>query len=504
MVAVVVGADRIRLFEAWFSFGMDKKFKIYGGYWMHQDALPQMDDRAIGMIGNSLHYAAGLDTPENKAFVDAFAKKHKRLPSWFSESAYTASLWTRTAIEQIKGNVEDRAAFLKAMRGSTIKAPRGTLKLDDYDNPIQNVYITRIQKINHPAVGPGADQRADQDLRERLAVLDLDARGVPEARTLQALSPHASIAGGAARRRRPHGAASCAAAIAVSALMHSGILQAINGISFAALLFLLASGFTLSFGLMRVVNMAHGAYYLLGGYIGLSITRYTGSFALGVLGGGLAIIPLGYLIDRFLIRRTGENHLAQVLLTVGIAFVMGDVALKIWGGDNLKVPTPIELRGAIELPGGIIYPTYRFVLILFGIVVGLSLWLLYRKTQIGAVVRAGVDDREIVSAIGINIDRLFVLVSALASFLAGMAGVVGGAFLTLYPGAEWEILIYALVVVIFGGLGSLEGAMIGALIVGLLDAYGRWLLPEFSYFVLFGPMAILLLFRPRGIFGREG
>ena len=149
--------------------------------------------------------------------------------------------------------------------------------------------------------------------------------------------------------------------------MHSAILQAINGVSLAALLFLLASGFTLTFGLMRVVNMAHGAYYLLGGYIGYSITRHTGSFALGVLGGGLAIIPLGFLIDRFLISRTGENHLAQVLLTVGIAFVIGDLALKIWGGDNLKVPTPISLRGATELPGGIIYPTYRLVLILIGV-----------------------------------------------------------------------------------------------------------------------------------------
>ena len=154
VVAVVVGADRIRLFEAWFGFGMDKKFKIYGAYWMHQDALPQMDDRAIGMIGNSLHYAAGSDTPDNKAFVDAFAKKHKRLPSWFAESAYTASLWTRTAIEVVKGNVEDKEGFLKAMRAATIKAPRGTLKMDAYDNPIQNVYITKIQKINHPALGP--------------------------------------------------------------------------------------------------------------------------------------------------------------------------------------------------------------------------------------------------------------------------------------------------------------------------------------------------------------
>ena len=283
----------------------------------------------------------------------------------------------------------------------------------------------------------------------------------------------------------------------------SAILQAINGTSIAALLFLLASGFTLSFGLMRVVNMAHGAYYLLGGYIGLSIVEATGSFTLAILGGGASIVVLGYLIDRFLIRYTGENHLAQVLLTVGVAFVIGDVALRIWGGDSLKVPVPVFLRGAIELPGGLVYPTYRFVLIVFGLAVAGALWLLYRKTQIGAVVRAGVDDREQVNATGINIDRLFIMVSALASFLAGMAGVVGGAFLTLYPGAEWEILIVALVVVIVGGLGSLEGAMIGALIVGLLDAYGRWLLPEFSYFVLFGPMAVLLLLRPRGLFGRE-
>jgi branched-chain amino acid transport system permease protein len=282
----------------------------------------------------------------------------------------------------------------------------------------------------------------------------------------------------------------------------SALLQAMNGISFAALLFLLASGFTLSFGLMRVVNMAHGAYYLFGGYIGLSVARATGSFTLAIIGGGLAIAAAGLLIDRFLIRRTGEDHLAQVLLTVGVAFVLGDVGLWIWGGDNLRVPVPMFLRGAVELPGGIVYPAYRLMLVVLSLMVGIVLWLVYHRTQLGAVIRAGVDDREMVGAIGINVDRLFIMVSALASFLAGMAGVVGGAFLTLYPGAEWEILVFALVVVIFGGLGSLEGAMIGALIVGLLDAYGRWLLPEFSYFVLFGPMALLLLFRPTGLFGK--
>ncbi len=153
VVAVVVGADRIRLFEDWYNFGMDKKLKIYGGYWLQEDMLSQVDDRAVGMIANSLHYAAGIDTPENKAFVDAYVAKYKRLPSWFSESAYTAALWVKTAIDSIGGKVEDRDAFLKAMRTVQVKAPRGPLKLDAYDNPVQNVYISKIAKVKHPVLG---------------------------------------------------------------------------------------------------------------------------------------------------------------------------------------------------------------------------------------------------------------------------------------------------------------------------------------------------------------
>jgi len=280
-------------------------------------------------------------------------------------------------------------------------------------------------------------------------------------------------------------------------------LQALNGVSMGALLFLLASGFTLIFGLARVINMAHGAFYLVGGYFGLSVLRFTGSFWLALLAGGAGIIVVSYFSERYLIRRTGGNHLAQVLLTVGIVYVLADIALFIWGGDSLSLPPPDFARGPMDLPGNIVYPRYRFLLILFGIFIGILLWLLYKKTQIGAIVRAGVDDREMVNAMGINIERLFGLVFAFAAFLAGLSGVAGGAFLALYPGAEWEILVLALVVVIVGGLGSLEGAMVGSLIVGLIDAYGRWLLPEFSYFVVFGPMAILLLFRPKGLFGRE-
>jgi branched-chain amino acid transport system permease protein len=281
------------------------------------------------------------------------------------------------------------------------------------------------------------------------------------------------------------------------------ILQALNGVSMGALLFLLASGFTLTFGLGRVVNLAHGAFYLLGGYLGLTALRATGSFWLALVAGGLAIIAVSWGCDRFLIRRTRDNVLGQVLLTIGIAYVLADVCLALWGGNPLRVPAPAFAQGPIDLPGGIVYPRYRFLLIVFGVIVAATLWILYARTQLGALVRAGVDDREMVEALGVDVGRLFALVFGAAAFLAGVAGVAGGAFLTLYPGAEWDILAYALVVVIVGGLGSLEGAMIGSLVVGLVDAYGRWLLPEFSYFMVFGPMALLLLVRPTGLFGRE-
>ncbi len=284
--------------------------------------------------------------------------------------------------------------------------------------------------------------------------------------------------------------------------MISFVLQLLNGLSLAALLFLLASGFTLTFGLARVVNMAHGAYYLLGGYIGLTIIRQTDSFLLGVAAGGLAVVALNALLERFLIRRTLGNPLMQVLLTIGIVYVIAEVALLIWGGNPVRVPAPDWARGPVVLPGEIYYPKYRFLLIVLGALVALGLWALYRLTPIGAIVRAGVDDREMVVASGINVDLLFALVFAMAAFLAGASGVLGGAFLTLYPHAEWDTLVLALVVVIIGGLGSLEGAIAGSLIVGLIDAFGKWLVPEAAAFMMFGPMALLLLIRPQGLFGR--
>lgn len=153
VVVVIAGADRIRLFEDWFSFGADKKHKLYGGYWLHEDMLPQIDDRAVGLISNSVHYVAGIDTPENKAFVDEYVRRYKRMPSWFAESAYTAGMFLKTALDSVGGNIGDKEAFLKAVQSAEIKAPRGPLKIDSYGNPIQNVYITKVEQTNHPTLG---------------------------------------------------------------------------------------------------------------------------------------------------------------------------------------------------------------------------------------------------------------------------------------------------------------------------------------------------------------
>jgi branched-chain amino acid transport system permease protein len=279
------------------------------------------------------------------------------------------------------------------------------------------------------------------------------------------------------------------------------MFQLLNGVTFAALLFLLASGFTLIFGLMRVVNLTHGALYLVGGYIGLTVIRLTGSFFIGVVGAVVVIGILGVVIERGLLRFVRGEILPQVLLTIGLAFIFADMALVIWGGDPMSIPVPKFLRTSLVI-GSLTYPKYRFFVVFVGVIVGLTLWLLQAKTRLGAIVRAGVDDIEMVDALGINIRLVFSGVFLVGAALAGVAGVMGGAFLSLYPGADSDILLLGLVVVIIGGMGSLEGAVMGSLVVGLLDTFGKALFPEFAYFTIFGPMAVMLALRPSGFFGR--
>jgi branched-chain amino acid transport system permease protein len=279
------------------------------------------------------------------------------------------------------------------------------------------------------------------------------------------------------------------------------LLQLLNAMTFAALLFVVASGFTLIFGVLRIVNLAHGAFYLLGGYVGLTVTVRTGSFVLGGLGAMMAAAAVGIVLSEGLLPFVRGHELRQVLLTLGVAFVLNDMALVIWGGDSMTVPIPEMLRGGVSV-FGTYYPAYRLFVLLAGCLIFIGLWLLMQRTRIGALIRAGVDDAEMVEASGINIRRIFLLTFLLGSALAGFGGLMGGAYLSLYPSADAEILVFSLAVVIIGGRGSLIGVAAGSLLVGLLNTFGQVMFPELAYFVIFGPMALLLAFRPLGLFGR--
>jgi len=279
------------------------------------------------------------------------------------------------------------------------------------------------------------------------------------------------------------------------------VLHVMNGVTYGALLFLLASGFTLIFGLMRITNMSHGGLYLVGGYIGLTVLRATGSFLLALPAAGVAIGLLGLAEERFLLRRIRNQTLPEVLLTLGVAFVLGDLSLAIWGGDPLTIRVPGFLGQSVNL-FGITYPIFRLFMVMVGVIIAVGLWYLQDRTMLGAVIRAGVDDRDMVEAMGIDIKQVFNRVFALGAVLAGLAGVFGGAFLALYPGADSEILLQAVVVVILGGPGSLLGAVVGSLLVGLIYAFAVALTPDLLYFSLFAPMVLVLASRPYGLLGR--
>lgn len=280
------------------------------------------------------------------------------------------------------------------------------------------------------------------------------------------------------------------------------VIQAFNGISYGALLFLLASGLSLIFGVMRIVNLAHGSFFLLGGYVALTVIWTTNSWLLAIPVAALIIAMVGLLMERVCLRPLGFDPLRQVLLTVGVAYLFQQAALDIWGGDNQDIAPPDMLKESAVV-GGLHLPMYRIFMIGMAVMMGLILWITMEKTRIGAMIRATVDDAQMARGVGIDTSRVSMFIFALGAFLAALGGVIGGAFLGVYPGLDFAILPIAFAVVIIGGMGSLTGAAVGSLIVGLADNFGKALFPEVSYFTLYAPMVLILALKPTGLFGRE-
>jgi branched-chain amino acid transport system permease protein len=279
------------------------------------------------------------------------------------------------------------------------------------------------------------------------------------------------------------------------------VVNILNGVSLAMILFLLASGLTLAFGLMRIVNMAHGSFYLLGAYLAFSVIGASGYFALGAVVACVAIAALGMGMQRLLLARLYRQELPQALLTLGLLFIFADIAFWIWGGNPVLPPQPGLFTGTVHV-FGVPYPLYRLFLIGVGLLLAALLWLLLEGTKIGATVRAGLDDEEMLRGIGVNAPLMFACVFALAAGLAALGGVLGAPLLGVFPGADFEVVLLAFVVVTVGGLGSVAGAFWASLLVGLVDNFGNVWFPQLSLFTVFLPMIVVLALRPTGLMGR--
>lgn len=294
--------------------------------------------------------------------------------------------------------------------------------------------------------------------------------------------------------------------------------QLLNGLQLGITLFLMSAGLTLVFGIMQVINLAHGSFYMVGAYIGATVTSYTGSFLIGIIAALPAAALVGMIVEALVLRHLYKReHLDQVLATFGLIMFFNELARIIWGRQPLFMDVPNWLTGNVELMPGLYYPLYRLAVIAVGILVAILLWFLFAKTRLGMQIRAGASNREMIGALGVNISLLYTLVFGLGAMLAGLAGVMAGPILAVESGMGESILILTFVVIVIGGIGSIKGAVIGGLLVGMVDTLGRAFLPglfrlfldtstadgaaaSLASMAIYILMAIILLWKPRGLF----
>ncbi|MBU1568899.1 MAG: branched-chain amino acid ABC transporter permease [Proteobacteria bacterium] len=300
------------------------------------------------------------------------------------------------------------------------------------------------------------------------------------------------------------------------------IEQLLNGLQLGITLFLMSAGLTLVFGIMQIINLAHGSFYMIGAYVAATVAAYTGSFFLAMIAGVTAAAATGCIVEMLVLRHLYKReHLDQVLATFGLIMFFNELVRIVWGRQPLFMNVPDGLTASIELLPGLPYPTYRLAVIGIGFLVAVFLWLMFTKTRIGMQIRAGSTNREMVGALGVNINLLYTLVFGLGTLLAGLAGVMAGPILAVEPGMGESILILTFVVIVIGGIGSIRGAVAGALLVGMVDTLGRAFLPSIlrtvlstatadsvaaslSSMAIYILMAAILVWKPRGLFPAHG
>jgi branched-chain amino acid transport system permease protein len=276
----------------------------------------------------------------------------------------------------------------------------------------------------------------------------------------------------------------------------------LGGLAYGSLLFLIAAGLTLIFGLMRIINLAQTAFYLFGAYVGLALIAHGLDFWVASLFAGLITMALGLAVYSLFLHRYHTDPLTSLLLTLGFSIMLDDSVLAIWGGDPHSIHPPAALAGSIHY-GALTFPVYWLAVIGISLTIAGVLFFALQRTMLGVIIRASVDDEEMARGLGVNVNRAFYFVFAAGALLAGSGGLLGGPITSAYPGLDGELTPLAFAVVIVGGMGSLSGALVGSLAIGLVNAFGKALFPEFSYFTIFVPVALIMALRPQGLFGRN-
>jgi branched-chain amino acid transport system permease protein len=280
-------------------------------------------------------------------------------------------------------------------------------------------------------------------------------------------------------------------------------VQLLNGLQYGLVLFLVASGLTLVFGILGVINLAHGAFYMLGAYLAWWIAAHTGSFALALFGGVAISFVLGLLLEEIFVKRMiGRDHLAQVLLSFGLILVIDEVRQILFGKDVHSVAPPAWLKGSIQLTDILSYPVYRIALCVVCLVLAGLIFYMIQRTRLGRILRAGAENRDMTRALGIPFDKVNRYVFAGGIALAALGGILVSPISTVFPGMGDGMLILSFVVVVLGGIGSVAGAAIGALMIGLTDTFGKVFFPQFSSILIYVLMAGILLWRPNGLMGK--
>jgi branched-chain amino acid transport system permease protein len=278
--------------------------------------------------------------------------------------------------------------------------------------------------------------------------------------------------------------------------------NALGGLAYGSLLFLIASGLTLIFGLMRIINLAQTAFYLLGAYVGLTLVAHGTNFWLASVAGGAVTLVLGLAVYSAILHKYHADPLTSLLLTLGFTLILDDQILARWGGDPHAIAAPAPLGGSVHL-GTLIFPVYWLAVIAISFGIAAILFVSLQRTMLGVIIRASVDDEEMARGLGVDVNRAFYVVFAAGAFIAGLGGLLGGPITSAYPGLDGELTPLAFAVVIVGGMGSLSGALAGSLLIGLVNAFGKAMFPELSYFTIFVPVALIMAFRPQGLFGRK-